>query len=81
MEELKQTGEVRTEYDRFPIQAVQFGNDLTLVAICGEVVVDYALRLKRELAGTSGISFGSPATPITCSVICRVERVLRGRRV
>ncbi len=51
LEELKQTGEVRIEYDRFPIQAVQFGDDLTLVAICGEVVVDYALRLKRELAG------------------------------
>lgn len=50
LEELEQTGEVRTEYDRFPIQVVQFGDDLTLVAICGEVVVDYSLRLKRELA-------------------------------
>ena len=34
-----------------PVQVVQFGQDLTLVAIGGEVVVDYALRLKRELAG------------------------------
>ncbi len=50
MDELEQNGEVRTEYDRFPIQVVQFGDDLTLVAICGEVVVDYALRLKRELS-------------------------------
>ena len=31
-----------------PVQAWRFGNDLTLVAIGGEVVVDYALRLKRE---------------------------------
>lgn len=34
-----------------PVQVMQFGQDLLLVAIGGEVVVDYALRLKRELAG------------------------------
>lgn len=34
-----------------PVQVVQFGQDLTLVALGGEIVVDYALRLKRELAG------------------------------
>jgi neutral ceramidase len=50
LRELEQNGEVRTEYEGFPIQTVQFGNDLTLVAICGEVVVDYSLRLKQELA-------------------------------
>ncbi len=33
----------------YPIQALQFGKDLTLVALGGEVVVDYSLRLKREL--------------------------------
>ena len=32
-----------------PVQVWKFGNDLTLVALGGEVVVDYALRLKREL--------------------------------
>jgi hypothetical protein len=32
-----------------PVQAWRFGSDLTLVAIGGEVVVDYVLRLKREL--------------------------------
>lgn len=32
----------------FPLQAVRFGKDLTLVALGGEVVVDYALRAKRE---------------------------------
>jgi len=31
------------------VQAVAFGNDLLLVALGGEVVVDYSLRLKREL--------------------------------
>ena len=32
----------------YPIQAVRFGKSLTLVALGGEVVVEYALRLKRE---------------------------------
>src|SRR5207302_2062557 len=34
-----------------PVQAWQLGEGLTLVALGGEVVVDYALRLKRELKG------------------------------
>ncbi len=34
-----------------PVQVLRFGGDLTLVALGGEVVVDYSLRLKRELAG------------------------------
>ncbi|MCP5120120.1 MAG: hypothetical protein GY953_55700 [bacterium] len=32
----------------YPVQAVRFGDDLTLVALGGEVVVDYALRVKRD---------------------------------
>ena len=38
----------------YPVQAVQFGKDLTLVALGGEVVVDYVLRIKREF-GSKGI--------------------------
>lgn len=38
-----------------PVQVLQFGRDLTLVAIAGEVVVDYSLRLKRELQGDAAI--------------------------
>lgn len=34
-----------------PVQVWKLGKDLTLVALGGEVVVDYALRLKRELPG------------------------------
>ncbi|TVS15225.1 MAG: hypothetical protein EA424_16825 [Planctomycetaceae bacterium] len=33
----------------YPVQVLRFGDDLTLVALGNEVVVDYALRLKREL--------------------------------
>ncbi|HZT30128.1 MAG TPA: neutral/alkaline non-lysosomal ceramidase N-terminal domain-containing protein [Bryobacteraceae bacterium] len=45
---LNRGGQLRTTYP-YPIQVWQFGKDLTLVALGGEVVVDYALRLKREL--------------------------------
>jgi neutral ceramidase len=34
-----------------PVQVWTFGPDLTLVALGGEVVVDYAVRLARELPG------------------------------
>lgn len=33
---------------RYPAQAVRFGNGLTLLALGGEVVVDYAIRAKKE---------------------------------
>ncbi len=33
----------------YPVQVWRFDDDLTIVSLGGEVVVDYALRLKREL--------------------------------
>jgi hypothetical protein len=33
----------------YPIQVIRLGDDVTLVALASEVVVDYSLRLKREL--------------------------------
>lgn len=41
---------LRTSYSTL-VQTFQFGNDLTLIALPGETVVDYSLRLKKELAG------------------------------
>ncbi len=35
----------------YPIQAIRFGNALTILALGGEVVVDYSLRAKREYPG------------------------------
>lgn len=46
--EHEKNGKIRTEYP-YPFQVLQFGTDLTLLAISGEVVVDYSLRLKQEL--------------------------------
>ncbi len=48
--ELEENGQIRTTYP-YLVQVVRFGDDLTLVAMAGEVVVDYSLRLKSELAG------------------------------
>jgi len=41
-------GHLPTEYP-YPLQLWQFGADLTLIAMAGEPVVDYVLRLKTEL--------------------------------
>ena len=35
----------------YPIQALRFGKTLTLVALGGEVVIDYNLRIKKEFPG------------------------------
>lgn len=34
-----------------PVQAWRFGRDLVFIALSGEVVVDFALRLRREIPG------------------------------
>ena len=45
---LDRDGHLPTEYP-YPLEIWQFGQDLTLIALAGEVVVDYDLRLKKEL--------------------------------
>jgi hypothetical protein len=41
---------VKSEYP-YPVQAFALGDRLTLLALAGEVVVDYAIRLQKELGG------------------------------
>ncbi|MCE9531090.1 MAG: neutral/alkaline non-lysosomal ceramidase N-terminal domain-containing protein [Planctomycetes bacterium] len=48
--ELEKSGQLKSTY-AYPIQVAQFGKDLTLVTLAGEVVVDYSLRLKKEIGG------------------------------
>jgi neutral ceramidase len=50
LKELAEAEKIRTTYP-IPVQVVRLGNDLILVALPGEAVVDYALRLKSEIAG------------------------------
>ena len=42
----------------YPVQAVRFGGGLTLVALGGDVTVDYSLRIKREYAGEPVVAAG-----------------------
>ncbi|NUQ66372.1 MAG: neutral/alkaline non-lysosomal ceramidase N-terminal domain-containing protein [Pirellulales bacterium] len=50
LQELQETGKLRETYP-YLVHVVRFGEDLVLAALGGEVVVDYSLRLKSELAG------------------------------
>ena len=45
---IEKTGSLKQTYP-YPVQAWQLGNDLTWIALGGEVVVDYSVRLKKEL--------------------------------
>jgi hypothetical protein len=45
---LDATGEIPAEVD-YPVSVWKFGEDLAMVFLAGEVVVDYSVRLKREL--------------------------------
>ncbi len=42
-------GKIPDRYPHYPVQVWRFGDELTWVALGGEVVVDYNLRLKKEL--------------------------------
>ncbi len=50
LKQSKHEGKITSTYP-YLVQAVQFGDDLTMIALAGEVVIDFALRFKKELAG------------------------------
>ena len=58
----------------YPLQAVRFGNTLTVLALGGEVTVDYGLRARREYSGEPLITAG-----YSNDVMCYIPsaRVLR----
>lgn len=45
---LDHEGKLATDYP-YPVQVIHFGKEVGMVTLGGEVVVDYSLRLKREL--------------------------------
>ena len=51
LQRLEKEGSLPTSY-AYPVQTIRFGQSLIFVGLGGEVVVDYSLRLKRELNGT-----------------------------
>ncbi|MHC4740949.1 MAG: neutral/alkaline non-lysosomal ceramidase N-terminal domain-containing protein [Planctomycetota bacterium] len=50
LKELDETGEITSTYP-YLIQVIDFGDDLTIIGMAGEVVVDYSLRIKAEVTG------------------------------
>lgn len=50
LERLEEHGELRTTYP-YPMRAIGFGTDLTLLTLAGEPLVEYALQLKAALPG------------------------------
>jgi neutral ceramidase len=42
---------IQKDYPHYSVQAIALGDRLTMVALSGEVVVDYAIRLQNELGG------------------------------
>lgn len=56
LEQLDQYGRIEIEFDEFPLQVAQFGDDLILVGICGEAVVDYSLRCRKDFSEGSRVA-------------------------
>lgn len=54
LDRIEREGKLPASYP-YPVQVVRFGDAISLVALGGEVVVDYSLRLKRELAGNAAV--------------------------
>lgn len=52
LDELAMSGEINTHYS-YPVQIVKFGNEILMIALAGEVVVDYSLELKKRFGNTN----------------------------
>ncbi|MBY0524384.1 MAG: neutral/alkaline non-lysosomal ceramidase N-terminal domain-containing protein [Gemmataceae bacterium] len=48
---LEAGGKIDDHYAHYPVQVWRLGDEVLWVSLGGEVVVDYSLRLKKELAG------------------------------
>jgi neutral ceramidase len=51
IEAIDQGRPIQSAYPHYSVHAFALGDQLTLVALSGEVVVDYAIRLQKELGG------------------------------
>jgi neutral ceramidase len=51
VEVIDQGRPIRSEYPYYAAHAIALGDQLTILALSGEVVVDYAIRFQRELGG------------------------------
>jgi hypothetical protein len=54
LKQLDEQGRIPTDY-QYLVQVVRLGDQVIMVALSGEVVVDYSLRLKQELKGDAAV--------------------------
>ncbi len=54
LKQLDEQGRIPTDY-QYLVQVVRLGDQVTMVALSGEVVIDYSLRLKQELNGDAAV--------------------------
>lgn len=74
LDRLARDGALPASYP-YPVQVVQLGRELKFVALGGEAVVDYSLRLKRELGGAGTVWVTAYANDVMGYIPS--ERVLR----
>jgi neutral ceramidase len=51
LKQIEKDGKMADAYPHYPVQVWRLGGQVVWVALGGEVVIDYNLRLKKELAG------------------------------
>ncbi|MCE9532031.1 MAG: neutral/alkaline non-lysosomal ceramidase N-terminal domain-containing protein [Planctomycetes bacterium] len=72
---LEDGGKIPTSYPYFPVQVWRFGDELTWVTLGGEVVIDYNLRLKKEMADRKAVWITAYANDVPAYIPS--ERVLK----
>src|SRR5439155_10395301 len=75
LKRLEEGKEIDKEYRHYPVQAWRLGDEVVWVALGGEVVVDYARRLKKELAGERAVWVTAYANDVMAYIPS--ERVLK----
>jgi hypothetical protein len=63
---IARSGDIPEKID-YPVQVWDFGKDLVMIFMAGEVVVDYALRLKKEL-GEDRVWINAYANDMPCYI-------------
>jgi len=54
LKQLNEQGHIPTTYP-YLVQVIRFGDQILMVALAGEVVVNYSLRLKQDLKGDAAV--------------------------
>jgi hypothetical protein len=72
---IKGGGKIDDHYRHYPVQVWKLGDQVTWVALGGEVVVDYSIRLKKELKGERAVWVAGYANDVMAYVASK--RVLK----